>query len=254
MKKENIKILIIYESESEAKKIDSQLRADGFKSIVVTNNINQGIIYAGKGNADIIIAKVKINGFDVSHRLLNKRSMLGIKLLFYTFSYVEFINYKNAVFKDDNQDYLLILDPTTKNQLPTAISNFNLLNFIPKKPNYIFLKSVNRVVERISFDDILFIEAKISYCNIFCLWGMYTKSGSIAKLLNKFPENFIKVHEKYAINPLKITDLNDQDLIINQFSIPYSNKFLSTLPLGTFPKSTKIKLKKLPIFLNKKSA
>lgn len=254
MKKEDIRFLIIYESETEAKKIDSQLRAAGFKSIVVTDNINQGIIFAGKGNIDIVIAKVKIIGFDVSQRLIKNRAMLGIKLFFYTFSDDEYTYYKSTVFKEDKEDYFLILDPITNNRLSTALANFYALNHLLKRPNYIFLKSLNKEVERICFDDILFIESKICYCNVYCMWGMYTISGSLSKLLIKLPEKFIKVHDKYAINPTKVTDLNDKDLIINHFKIPYSIRFISAIPLGIFPKSTMKMVKKLPFLLSKKSA
>ncbi|MCP9764029.1 LytTR family DNA-binding domain-containing protein [Lacihabitans soyangensis] len=254
MRKKDTRFLVIYQSESEAKKIDTHLRLAGYRSIVVTDNINQGIIFAGKGNVDIIIARVKINGYDVSQRLIKKRAMLGIKLIFYTFSFEEYSLYKNTSFKEENEEYKLVLNPLANKALINTFTTCNRKKFSPKKPNYLFLKSLNKEIERISFEDILFIEAKISHCNVYCLWGTYTISGSLSKLLTKFPETFIKIHEKYAINPVKITDLNNDDLIINHFKIPYSIRFISTIPLGIFPKSTMKIMENLPFKQDKKSA
>lgn len=81
---------------------------------------------------------------------------------------------------------------------------------------FIFLKGNSDRTDRVSLDEILFLETNGNYCNIHTKKKKYIKKKSLNKILHtELDENFIRIHHRYAINKHYIQAVKHQSLEIS---------------------------------------
>lgn len=91
-----------------------------------------------------------------------------------------------------------------------------------KEANEIFLKVDGKLVN-VSLDDILYIESDQDYVLFYTPNKKYLVYGTIKSLEEKLPAHrFQKVHRKYIVQISKISDIQDNMILIHEKIIPIS--------------------------------
>ncbi len=81
---------------------------------------------------------------------------------------------------------------------------------------FIFLRGNSDRTDRVSLDEILFLETNGNYCNIHTKKKKYIKKKSLNKILHdELDDNFIRIHHWYAINKRHIQAVKHQSLEIS---------------------------------------
>jgi two-component system LytT family response regulator len=89
--------------------------------------------------------------------------------------------------------------------------------------NIFFFIKTNKKLEKIFFDEILFIEAMLNYVIIHTAGGKIITYSSIKKILDELPvTGFLKVHKSYIVSLSKITTVDGNRVRIQQQHIPVS--------------------------------
>ncbi len=87
---------------------------------------------------------------------------------------------------------------------------------------YFFIKADNKLV-KISFEDILYIEALQNYVNIYTVSKKYMTYLTFKAVEDYLPaEKFIKVHKSYIVSVSRIDSIEGNDLKIGEQHIPIS--------------------------------
>jgi DNA-binding LytR/AlgR family response regulator len=222
----NPRILLIYDDEIKALQLDAFLRKEGFQKIIATHAVNEGLIYVGNGHADIILSFPTINGYDVTQRISQNKKLLKTPWVVLTEDDQMKTTLESTQYIVENQLSAVVNYHADKYQIIRTINKILRARILMKSPGLLFVKNKFRKFEKIIVDDILFIEAQISYCNIFTKTGKYTVSGAMSLLLPKLPKHFSKVHEKYAINTHQDIYYQKNHILLEQYTIPISNTFL----------------------------
>lgn len=81
--------------------------------------------------------------------------------------------------------------------------------------NEIFIKKKNSTLVRLSFDDVIWIEALENYVIISTFEEKFTIHFTMKAIIDKFPESqFKRVHRSYIVNVSKITMIEDSAIIV----------------------------------------
>ncbi|TWI95554.1 LytTR family two component transcriptional regulator [Mucilaginibacter frigoritolerans] len=117
------------------------------------------------------------------------------------------------------------------------VSGSSTIKSIQSQPDSLYVKC-NQRLEKISIDDILFIESMLNYINIITKTGKYVVYSSLKAIEIKLPpEKFTRIHKSYLAAIHHITAIGHHQLAIGEHILPVSrsNKqhlLQATLQLG----------------------
>lgn len=126
-------------------------------------------------------------------------------------------------------DYLL--KPVSFDRFIKSVNRIHdLLQTDQKEKNdYIFVKS-NKVLKKILFKDILYIESMENYVviqTVSCKEVVYT---TLKQLYESLPEDiFQQTHRSYIVNIEKVTAIDGNQLTISSYQIPVARNFRDTI-------------------------
>lgn len=93
---------------------------------------------------------------------------------------------------------------------------------LPVHENYFFVKNNGRI-EKILFEELLFIEAALNYVILHTTNGKMIVYLTFKGILESLPaELFIKVHKSFIVNMQKIDSIEKDILHIGKFEVPIS--------------------------------
>lgn len=94
-----------------------------------------------------------------------------------------------------------------------------------KHDDALFVK-VDSLLLKLNVDDILWVEAFGDYIKIHTPEKVFTTYSTLKNLDEKLPkQKFVKVHRSYIVNLSKITNIDPNNLQINNTIIPISGKY-----------------------------
>ncbi|NNJ89878.1 MAG: response regulator transcription factor [Eudoraea sp.] len=83
--------------------------------------------------------------------------------------------------------------------------------------------NIDRRLIKLTFDEILFIEAKGDYIDVKTTKETHRVHNTLKKIKEKLPEElFLQIHRSYIINFTKIIDIEDNSVLIEKNVIPIS--------------------------------
>lgn len=83
--------------------------------------------------------------------------------------------------------------------------------------------NIDRRLIKLTFDEILFIEAKGDYIDVKTTKETYRVHNTLKKIKEKLPEElFLQIHRSFIINFTKIIDIEDNSVLIEKNVIPIS--------------------------------
>ena len=141
---------------------------------------------------------------------------------------------------------------TSKEKYAVEAFEFDVSDYIVKPPTYVrFLKAVNKVLDsvkseetsnaflfakvdsrlvKINVNSINYIEAQGDYVSISTKEKNYTIYSTMKSLVDKINnENFVRVHRSYIVNINNITDIEDNNLLLEKKIIPIGASYKSSL-------------------------
>jgi DNA-binding LytR/AlgR family response regulator len=93
-----------------------------------------------------------------------------------------------------------------------------------KADTYFFVKAEGRI-EKIEYEDILYIESLGNYLTLYLTWGKMIVYLTLRGLLEQLPENeFIQVHKSYIINKSKVKRIENNTISIDKYTVPIGQK------------------------------
>ncbi|RWX03473.1 LytR/AlgR family response regulator transcription factor [Flavobacterium cerinum] len=96
-------------------------------------------------------------------------------------------------------------------------------------PNYTFIKTDKKLI-KLSFDDILLIKGLGNYVEIFVRDNKkYIYYKSLKDLIDKLPNEFMRVHNSYIINLKRVDYIEDNHLIIADHKISIAKSYRECL-------------------------
>lgn len=94
---------------------------------------------------------------------------------------------------------------------------------------FTFIKSDRKLI-KLNFDDILFIKGLGNYVEIFVKHKRkYVYYKTLKDLIEKLPDEFMRVHNSYIINLKNVTHIEDNHLIIEDHNITIAKSYKDCL-------------------------
>lgn len=101
--------------------------------------------------------------------------------------------------------------------------------------NYTFIKADRKLI-KLYFDNILFIKGLGNYVEIIVQGDKkYVYYKTLKELINKLPDEFMRVHNSYIINLRNVDYLEDNHLVIQEHKITIAKSYKECL-LGSIDK------------------
>jgi two-component system, LytTR family, response regulator len=98
----------------------------------------------------------------------------------------------------------------------------------------VFIKDGTRLV-RVVFDDLILLKAEANYVEFVSTDSSVLSLGSIGKLEQQLPPEFIRAHRSYIVNVRHITKVEGYTLFLGKHSVPvgesYRDALLARLPV-----------------------
>lgn len=233
--KQNIHAILIEDDPIDQIKIKimfTEFNSDkyDFKLMQVFDNIDSLLLFLEEDHpVDIIISDMFTQKRSTGIELLKKLKTTDTPVVIITNSQDKDV-YKEAQLHK-NVSYLikpfhhLTLQSTMENLLFNTYLNSNSAMLNKRR---LFLKNNLNALEKVTFDEILFLEADGNYCYVNTIGRKkYVKKVSLSKLLcENFDETFVRVHHKFAINIQHITKATATAVeLTNGLIIPISKSY-----------------------------
>ena len=126
--------------------------------------------------------------------------------------------YALEAFEYEVVDYLLkpVTIPRFYKSVNKAYKRFTERSHVEEVNNEIFIKKKNATLVRLSYDDILWVEALENYVIVSTWDDKFTIHFTMKAITQKLPhKRFKRVHRSYIVNIGKISVIEDNSVIIN---------------------------------------
>lgn len=112
-----------------------------------------------------------------------------------------------------------------------STASFHLSGLLGLNANYIQFKAIRQGKVSVNIEDILYLQGQGYNTLIRTVSGdTYTVHESQKKILKKLPNHFVKAHQSYSINSKKVSQIEDNQLLMkNGQVIPVSTLLLPTV-------------------------
>lgn len=185
-------------------------------------NAMEAIAFLEKNEVDLIFLDIEmpyLTGMQLKSFLPEKQKVI------FTTAYSEFAieSYEKNAF-----DYLL--KPITFERFLKSVKRLQGIESIKStgqsKPieAHIFVKSGREII-KLEYDDILYIEGLKDYVSLVTDTEKVITYKLMRELEESLPANFARIHLSYIINCNKIKKISDNQVIIQEKSIPISEKY-----------------------------
>jgi DNA-binding LytR/AlgR family response regulator len=183
-------------------------------------SVSDAMLFLSGSEIDLIFLDIEmpeINGVEFV-RSLDK----NVLIIFIT----AFTDYALEGYELNVIDYLL--KPVSYNRFEKAVLKakeyFELKN-IKRSPEYFFIKCGNKF-EKIIFSDLLFIEALENYVKLYTTHKTFITYITFKSVEQYLPsDQFLRVHKSYIISLSKITNLDSEEIKIENHSVPLSRNY-----------------------------
>jgi DNA-binding LytR/AlgR family response regulator len=236
-----IKLLIVEDDMIIGAKISMQLTLLGYEVTGIIPRGEEAIMHIEENQPDIVLLDINLKG--VLDGIETAQAMLKIADL--PIIYVT-ANTDEATFNraKSTRPYAFISKPIKNIDLQRAIELTisriaeNQKPAVPEQHSEetpfilndrIFVKHKEKMV-KIYLEDIFYIEAERNYCRIFAKNKEYLLATTLKIMEDKLPSrHFIRVHRSFLVNLAQIDEVGENNLLINQKSVPISQSLRDDL-------------------------
>ncbi|NMH88678.1 LytR/AlgR family response regulator transcription factor [Flavivirga algicola] len=223
---QDISCLIVDDELIAREVIETHLKSiPNIKIIGSCHNAIEAFGYIRNHSIDLVF--LDINMPEISGISFAKSINKNIKIIFTT----AYRDYAVEGFELQAVDYLL--KPISFDRLLKAINNYYEIyseqkNAVLEKSNnndFMFVRSDRRMI-KINFDAIIYIESYSDYIKIHLADKTVVTRETISAIEAKLPvKKFIRIHRSYIISINNITSFTNEDIVINNKSLPISRSY-----------------------------
>ncbi|KJS05363.1 MAG: hypothetical protein VR77_08945 [Flavobacteriales bacterium BRH_c54] len=224
-----IKVLIVEDEVLVAEEIAADMEDYGFEVTEIATSSEECLSSIENNVPNIILMDINIKGNKdgiETAKLIHQTSKIPI---IYLTANTDSVTFKRAL---ESLPNAFISKPYQKKDLYSAVE------IACNKHNEELIKEQNPIINnsffvkdgdyftKLNFDDIYYLEADGSYCNIYTNKKKITLSSN----LNHFQNNhkspiFVRTHRSYIININKVEGFDKDSIIINSKVIPISKSY-----------------------------
>jgi two-component system response regulator LytT len=216
LNKNDQKILVVEDEIIIAEYISKILKKNNFQNIRTANDEKAALEEMSSFLPDIILMDINLSGKNSGIDLAKVKNENAI-IIFIT-GQADFALMTEA-FKTNPEAYLT--KPIKKVDVLAAI---NLA--VHKKENKILQFKDGYDTIKLSFNNILYLEADGNYINIYTEFKKYTIRASLSVMFKKLPLEFFKqTHRSYIVNIYKIERVTSNSIKLNNIELPLSRSF-----------------------------
>ncbi len=234
---DKLRLLLLEDSEQEAKKLRAFLEANDYE-IVRVKNVIDAEKEIRKKYFDVVILDIIINGKPDGIEFAKKINdySINVPFLFLTsmqskslFDKAKLTNPAIYLLKPYNDLELLYSIELAIESCYQQSSSMSLAdNTALMSPDFLFIKR-KRSVKKVNVSSINYVEVKEKYCSLSCDDGVYLIKLSLSKLKEMLSNpNFKQVHRNYLVNIKSIKELFFEDNLIvleDDSKIPFSERY-----------------------------
>lgn len=220
------KVLIIEDEPIIQEHLKQCLESINYEVVAMIDGVQEAIKFLKQNNdqVEFILMDINLNdeldGIDLANIIKNE---YGIPFMFVT-SYTDDKTIERA--KHTGPIGYIIKPFTTeslKTNLEIALFNYQKeINETVVSSDFIYVKK-DHELKKLSFSDIIYLEANDNYCMVYTDEGRYLLSKTLKKTITKFPPSkFVRVHRSYVINIDKIDSIGPNYIKIKGKEIPLS--------------------------------
>ena len=199
---------------------ESKFLVSGFLDFYISSTFDNLKVWVNYEKIKVILIAYTDLSQDSLDQYLN---MIDRRILIYVFDPNSKLEISDHYIKVTQAQWNLILDQLVEN--PTDQSPC---------PNSILVK-INSRYTRVAIEDIEYISSDGKFVNIALGGKVLSTRGQLKLITNFLPANFLMVHRSYILNINKIKNIhvNEMEVELNNYKIPFSRKFKKDL-LGNF--------------------
>lgn len=236
--KKNIRILIVEDDMIIAANISLQLSNLGYEVTGIESRGEEAIVHAKENTPDILLLDINLKGtLDGIETARTIQQFRDIPIIYLT------ANSDEATFNKakDTRPKAFIAKPFNRLNLQRTVElivdqlgeprqgdekNTTPLEVLGDR---IFVRH-NGKMEKLLFNDILYIEADRNYSTIVTANGQFVLTNTLKTLQKKLPStHFMRVHRSFLVNISKLDVVADHHLEINRKVIPFGKSHKETL-------------------------
>ena len=236
-----IKLLIVEDDMIIGAKISMQLTLLGYEVTGIIPRGEEAIMHIEENQPDIVLLDINLKGvLDGIETAQAIQKIADLPIIYVT------ANTDEATFNraKETRPYAFISKPIKNIDLQRAIELTISRIAESQKPavveqhseeipfilnDRIFVKYKEKMV-KIYLEDIFYIEAERNYCRIFTKNKEFLLATTLKIMEDKLPSrHFIRVHRSFLVNLAQIDEVGENNLMINQKSVPISHSLRDDL-------------------------
>ena len=236
-----IKLLIVEDDMIIGAKISMQLTLLGYEVTGIIPRGEEAIMHIEENQPDIVLLDINLKGvLDGIETAQAIQKIADLPIIYVT------ANTDEATFNraKETRPYAFISKPIKNIDLQRAIELTISRIAESQKPavveqhseeipfilnDRIFVKYKEKMV-KIYLEDIFYIEAERNYCRIFTKNKEFLLATTLKIMEDKLPSrHFIRVHRSFLVNLAQIDEVGENNLMINQKSVPISHSLREDL-------------------------
>jgi DNA-binding LytR/AlgR family response regulator len=221
----NIKVLVVEDSALIAEDIAYKLCKHHFEVMEIFDKGEDALEFLKKNEPDLVLLDIKLagalDGISTGYIIQDKYSFPIIYLsdladaeTLHRAKQTRPSNYITKPFHE--ADLVRAIDLAFSNY------SFKQMSSGSGRPDHIFIKTDNTFV-RVPLNDILFLHADRSYCNIVTESRTYVQSVSMNHVLEQInSKDFIRIHRSHVVNIHKVTAIEGNMVKLGKHSLEMS--------------------------------
>jgi len=218
----NIKCVIIDDEPSSQIVLQRFIKDVPFLELLATCNNAIDALQLLKTNATIDVLFLDINMPKISGLNFYKSLQNPPKVIFTT----AYPQYAIEGFEVNAIDYLL--KPFSFDRFLTAVNKLTDKSSNQNKGSEFIIIKSNKVLHKITLNDILFIEAFGDYVKVHLGDKFILTNSTFTNLLESLPkQDFVRTHKSFSINLKKLSSVSGNLITIETHTIPIGQKYKS---------------------------
>lgn len=232
---EKARILVVEDQVVVAKSIEAMVIDHGLEVVAICRSGEEALAFMDQSAADIIIMDIKLEGKMDGIQAAAKIRELYRAPVIYLSDYTDHATVRKA---KTTMPVNFLAKPFTESDLMRAIDiaiyNSNASRAVESSSDnddeFVFLKTGPQAYSRLEYNNIIYLEADRSYCNIQGVDKLHTVSMSMAAVAEQLnAARFIKIYRKYIINIRKARELQGSEVIVAGYRLPVSDQHRAEL-------------------------
>lgn len=228
---EKARVLIVEDQIITAKSIEAMVVDHGMEVIGICKSGEEAMEIAEKNAPDIAILDIRIQGKMTGIHLAAALQEIKQIPVIYLSDYTDKATLRKA---KETHPANYLSKPFTESDLiraiDIAITNANHAKTVKDNhEEFVFVK-VGSSHSKLSYNEIIYIEADRAYCKIQTIDNLLTLPFSMATLAAQLDESrFVKIHRSYIVNIRKISEFTSTELTVSGYKLPISDQHRATL-------------------------